>query len=382
MKTGAPRKIFALAAVAAICLTFLLRAASCSGGGMDAVTHNVPPSSAGSTPDTAAILPTGGEAEQTLGSNASVSGAGHFFRQQSTWYEPIPADARVAANSVLYVDRVRRNSTLLSAAYKDWTVPVFYAQEDTTPVPVPVKKTTLTEWNTVPIPPEALPDMNTERCAGRYSDGHMVVVSADRHWAWDFYQASRCNGIWKAAWIRRWDLTTDGVNQPYDGQGSCRVAKVPLLQGLITYNEVVNEGAINHAIAFATWSNAASTGWYPTHISTVESADDKDPWANILGMRYQLDPGFNCEVTGWNNFNKIVCRALQKYGMIYVENAGRWNNAIYAENLVNKPVSWDGIITSAIPVPWDRMRIVEPVLPKAGPGAVQGTSAPVTGMRR
>ncbi len=308
--------------------------------------------------------------------------AEHFFGLNSTWYEPVPTTATAVTDSASYVDRLRRNSPVISAAAYDWTVPVFYAKADTPVITVSLSYSVPTGWDTVPIPDEALPDMNAERCAGQYTDGHMVVVSADRHWAWDFYQASKCNGVWHAAWTRRWDLTTDGVNQPYDGEGSCRVAKVPLLQGLITYNEVVNEGAINHAIAFATWSNAASTGWYPTYTSTVESADDTDPWANILGMRYQLDPSFNCETTGWNNFNKIVCRALQKYGMIYVENAGRWNNAIYAENLVNKPVSWDGIITSAIPVPWDRIRIVEPVLPKAVAGAVQGTSAPVTGIRR
>ena len=289
--------------------------------------------------------------------------AEHFFGLNSTWYEPVTATATAVTDSASYVDRLRRNSPVISAAAYDWTVPVFYAKADTPTITVSLSYSVPTGWDTVPIPDEALPDMNAERCAGQYTDGHMVVVSADRHWAWDFYQASKCNGVWHAAWTRRWDLTTDGVNQPYDGEGSCRVAKVPLLQGLITYNEVVNEGAINHAIAFATWSNAASTGWYPTHISTVESADDTDPWANILGMRYQLDPGFNCEATGWNNFNKIVCRALQKYGMIYVENAGPYNNAIYAENLVNKPVSWDGIITQSIAIPWDKMRIVAPVYP-------------------
>ncbi len=289
--------------------------------------------------------------------------AEHFFGLNSTWYEPVPTTATAVTDSASYVDRLRRNSPVISAAAYDWTVPVFYAKADTPTITVSLSYSVPTGWDTVPIPDEALPDMNAERCAGQYTDGHMVVVSADRHWAWDFYQASKCNGVWHAAWTRRWDLTTDGVNQPYDGEGSCRVAKVPLLQGLITYNEVVNEGAINHAIAFATWSNAASTGWYPTYTSTVESADDTDPWANILGMRYQLDPAFNCETTGWNNFNKIVCRALQKYGMIYVENAGPYNNAIYAENLVNKPVSWDGIITQSIAIPWDKMRIVAPVYP-------------------
>jgi hypothetical protein len=137
--------------------------------------------------------------------------AEHFFEQNNTWYEQIPSNAAIVADSALYIDRIKRNSTYLSVAARNWTVPVFYAKADTPNVTVAVDYTLPDGWNVVPIPAEALPDLNDTRCAGQYTDGHMVVVSADRHWAWDFYHASKCNGVWHAAWTRKWDLTDDGV---------------------------------------------------------------------------------------------------------------------------------------------------------------------------
>jgi chitodextrinase len=83
-----------------------------------------------------------------------------------------------------------------------------------------------------------------------------------------------------------------------------------------------------------------------------------------LGERIQLDPSVDCNSLGLDNAQKIICVALQEYGMIFVENTGPWNNLVYAEQLINKSVSWTNVFSSIIiNIPLNRLRIVAPIYP-------------------
>ncbi|MFN6947228.1 MAG: hypothetical protein ACK4ND_19980, partial [Cytophagaceae bacterium] len=167
--------------------------------------------------------------------------AERFFQTNNTWYEKIPANAKVIDNSNKYVQTIVDNSPLFYVNNGGYSVPVWYAKKDTPIVTVEVRSLVYGPiarnlgWDKVPIPDEALPAMNEESCSGSGpTDGHMVVVSYDRRWAWDFYAARKCDGKWSTHLIRKWDLATDGVLDPCGNLGWARMACVPLLHGLIT----------------------------------------------------------------------------------------------------------------------------------------------------
>jgi hypothetical protein len=296
-----------------------------------------------------------------------------FFQTHSTWYEKIPANqpllSRDPCTSMDFINDVIFNSELLTISYKEWSVPVFYAEESTpiqdvipysTSSQVAIEAIESNGWNkNVPNPSEAHP--------ASAADGHLVIISHDRQVAWDFFQAKKDgSGSLSAQTIKRWDLNGDGIDQPYTYAGS-RVAPVPLLHGLITYDEIVHQGTINHALAFAyNQAKRDSPGVYPC-VTSNNSFCDRECclW---LGFRLQLNPKLDLDTLDLNWSSRIIAKAMQEYGMIFVENNGVGYNAVYAENLEAKAESWDGIFDGSIMnIPLDQFRIVESVFPSDNP---------------
>lgn len=295
--------------------------------------------------------------------------AERFFRQNSTWYEKIPANPQIMPNSDHYVNDILINNPRLSfssSSPDDWSVPVYYATGNTPAVTVQLDKPSSffcgsnsigRGWNIVPIEPGWIPAGNASRCSGKYRDGHMTVVSHDKKYAWDFFNARICSdGIWKAACVRRWDLSGDGVNSPYDLKGLVRAASVPLLHGLVTYNEVASN-TIDHALAFCYWGETALEHWalYPTE--EYRSGPNTRQWAMLLGERLQLDPSVDCNALPLAVGGKRICRALQEYGMIFVENCGQGSTGIYGEMFKD----WYPLVGDLSSIPLKRLRVLKPI---------------------
>jgi hypothetical protein len=287
--------------------------------------------------------------------------ATRFFQQHSTWYEKIPDNPKVMENSSNYINFIKGVKSWLAISYRDYSVPIWRARADD-----PRYNWTVTNkskaaqeamingrWNLdIPLPAGAKPASG--------NDAHMVIISADRTKVWDFNGADIVSRT--ARFIKRYDLTGDGIDQPYT-YSSARVAPVPLLHGLITYEEIQN-GYIDHAVGFATHSaKKGSPGVYPC--VTPNNGTSDDPWAPWLGFRFQLDPALDIDSLGLDRTGRIIAKALQEYGMIFIENAGPGSNAIYAERLADKPESWNGILTSSTvsSIPLSKLRVIEPLEP-------------------
>lgn len=281
----------------------------------------------------------------------------YWFQQKSTWNTPA-TNAAVNANSGNYVSDLNYNSGVMQLNVGAWTVPVYRATSSTPQVTVPVTDTSFVGnyqvqqgWNIVPLDPSWLPD-----------NEWMTVISADGRWEWDFHSASKSNGSWSTYQVRKWDLTADGVNDPYDGHGHMRQASGPLLQGLLTYDEVVN-GTIDHALCFGYYAEQLDDpGVYPSEFgSYVMGGLSSRQWAMPMGMRLRLKPSVNCNSFGFNSYGLKVCQALQTYGMILVATTAVGDNSVYAE--ANKPWSGLGINLSAIPVSY--FEVIDPVYPSS-----------------
>jgi hypothetical protein len=306
-----------------------------------------------------------------------------FFQQHNTWYMEIPENPVLWEHSSDYVNDIIINSNWLSANV-NWSPTVWQASDDDPIVTVvPFKCAAYggvycepnyflwqkAGFDKVPLPPEAVPSQNEKgiACWPNYChDGKMVIISADGKYAWDFggayrfpdnYPDSNLRGKLIAKYLKRWDLTGTGVNYPFDGYYGPTFAQVPLLHGLVMYSEYL-AGEINHAIAFAYHGPMEAGHWtvYPSNVYT--KGTNNRQWAMKGGERLYLDSSVDCN--SMNQFSKIVCKALKKYGMIFMENDGIGYNSIYIENTQGKSYSWKGV-DLLLQIPLNRLKVVKPI---------------------
>jgi hypothetical protein len=308
-----------------------------------------------------------------------------FFRKHNTYYQKIPSSPKVDPRSANYVlDFVQMNQgKTVGFAFEEWSTPIWYARPDTPYVKVktPVWVTDL-GWDVVPIPPEAKPSGydTTKNCPDDpwdgnspcYRDSHMTVISVDRRYAWEFYQARRyADGSWFASLIRRHDLVnSDGILSPQDGLGSARSCDT-LLSGILTYDEL-KRGYIDHALTFTfPIPEPKTSSWtlYPCEqpAGGFSGFPQRGDWVLNFGHRLQLDPSVDVNSLPLDGTGKIIAKALQEYGMILVEGSDSTN--IFAEDVSFTPNSWESTFASSplAGLPLDKFRVVEsPRPPFAG----------------
>jgi hypothetical protein len=234
----------------------------------------------------------------------------------------------------------------------------------------------------VPIPVGAVPSQNQAALDSwpKYSaDSKMIVISADGGTVWDFGQAiyfpadftgvaPEFRGKYATKYMRKWDLTGDGLLYPYDNKFTPTAMKVPLLHGMVTYDEVVNKGVIDHAVAIASHGmcNAAHISIYPSGQTWPTQTEFSDS-PNCLqgGERFYLDASVDCDSLATSYLaEKMVCKALQTYGGIFMENDGHGYSAVYFQNPYGQSWSWSGIKPGMLSnIPADKLRISLPIYP-------------------
>ena len=192
-------------------------------------------------------------------------------------------------------------------------------------------------------------------------------------------------------------LNPDGSRSlavPFQGSGTG--SGLSILSGLIRPEEV-RAGRIDHALRFTYSSADFTSGIRPPAVKTDQPNDTttRDPASAIdMGTRLQLDPSVDCDartVPGKpaagreTQLLRMICHALQDYGMIAVDGTSRDGLILMMENsetahwpqLVGperyESYSWivrdresgrDGLSrddTSGIP--WDRFRVLKKTAP-------------------
>jgi hypothetical protein len=296
--------------------------------------------------------------------------AWHLFQTQNTWYDKIPSNPVLYSDSANYINDIILSGYGMSTNYGEWSVPVYYAPSGTSNVTVTLNSPSspycgshsiANGWNIVPIPSGALPAGNAASCAGSYRDGHMVVYNDQ--YVWELAVAKYCSGKWTANCVRRYDRSGTGVVDPYDLQGTCRACSGATLSlGLVLKSEI-DAGEINHALAFC--YDGEKLAYHYSRYPCEAGREGINPrtYAMLLGERIQLNPSVDCNSLGLNNFGKIICKAMQDYGMIFVENCTE-STSVYIENRANGAQSlgdWSGIWGNISAIPINQMRVVKPV---------------------
>jgi hypothetical protein len=210
----------------------------------------------------------------------------------------------------------------------------------------------LRAFGPVPIPSGAKPDPD--------SDGHLAVYDPVKEREWDFWQArydTATQTWWTGGGAAVSTATGSGI-APKTVAGA-NAANFPLLGGLVRPEELA-AGSIEHALTFAQPSTARGYVCPATH----QTESTKDPLAFSAGTHLQLDPSTDVSALRIPRWEKIVARALQKYGMYLRDTGGVLG--IYAENPNNRvsdPYSALGFgewIHFSAAFPWARMRVLAP----------------------
>ncbi len=279
-----------------------------------------------------------------------------FFNDSSFWNRPVSENPETDPRNQEWIKLLEKEPSKLNFLVncESWTIPV-YEVDSTTPLQkIGFHYLTNNEkkhWHTnkehfghgkgfglVPIPTTASPDPE--------SDSHMAVVDRKKGMVWDMWDLLKDkDGNWRSATGMVYQLNGSGVFKTedigvQDGEsvhfyGPSRAAGVPAIAGLIMYDEVL-EGEIRHKIAAASRFCA-----YREFVFPAAWTDGFTEGGIPEGSVIQLDPNLDLNKFDLTKEEKIVCKAIQKYGMVLVDIAE--GQAIYAEGLWGHPgKSWKG----------------------------------------
>lgn len=161
---------------------------------------------------------------------------------------------------------------------------------------------------------------NAEVEGGATSDGdrHVLVVDESDCKLYELYRAfSQNNGAsWNAGSGAVWDLTTNDTRP--DGWTSADAAGLPILPGLVRYDEVIERGVIPHALRFTVSKTQNAYIAPASHYASNSSDSNRPP----MGLRLRMKASYDC--SNYSSEVQVICTALKKYGMIVADNGSDW----------------------------------------------------------
>ncbi len=263
-----------------------------------------------------------------LGPNASLGGR-RLLPDDSPWHRDISRN-RVDPRSDRILARIGLTKTLHPDFGTQWEgapigIPYVVVGRDQPRVPVRFTDAHESDPGPYPIPPDA-PIEGGPQGTG---DRHVLVLDRDRWVLWELFNAHPLGKAgWKADSGAVWDLKTNQVRPPR--WTSADAAGLPILPGLIRYDEVVGQKSLDHAVRF-TLSRTRRAYLPPaSHWASDLRDDDLPP----MGMRLRLKAGF--DLSGYAEEVRVILRALKTYGMILADNGSdiflsgapdpRWND--------------------------------------------------------
>jgi hypothetical protein len=165
-----------------------------------------------------------------------------------------------------------------------------------------------------PVPPNA----PIEGGLSSSGDRHVLIVDMSAWKLYELYDAHPQNGgaSWHAGSGAIFDLNSNKLRPA--GWTSADAAGLPIFPGLVRYDEVVEQKAINHALRFTCPKTRKAYVAPATHYASNDTSSALPP----MGMRVRLKASF--DTTGFSPNVRVVLRAMMKYGMLLADNGSGW----------------------------------------------------------
>lgn len=163
-----------------------------------------------------------------------------------------------------------------------------------------------------PIPPDALIEGGSQATGDR----HVLVLDKDAcilYETWSTYPQP--DGTWQAGSGAVFDLRSDALRP--SGWTSADAAGLPILPGLVRYDEVVS-GDIHHAIRFTAPQIRRAFVWPARHYAGSITAANDPP----MGQRFRLKAGF--DISSFSSDVQVILSAMKKYGIILADIGSAW----------------------------------------------------------
>jgi hypothetical protein len=224
-----------------------------------------------------------------------------------------------ATNSDTYVNNIGRWEQLHPDFGTVWNgapigIPYVIVGGSQPKVPVSFDYADESDPGPYPIPPTA----PIEGGPSSGGDRHVLVIDDDDCVLYETFYSWPQNGgaSWDAGSGAVWDLNSNGLRPDY--WTSADAAGLPIFPGLVRYEEVVEQGVIDHALRF-TVNNSQRAFIHPaTHFASSST----DPARPPMGLRLRMKASYDCS---WASSEiQVVCTALKKYGMFVADNGSDW----------------------------------------------------------
>jgi len=259
-----------------------------------------------------------GENEPDLGPNASLNGA-QVFPEDNPWnmrVDSLPVDP----NSDAIIDSIGRTDNLhpdFGANFDGgpFGIPYIVVAGNTPGVAVTFDFADESDAGPYPItddtPIEGGPDSEGDR--------HMIMIDRESWTLYELFYAFPPAGAgqpWTAGSGAIWDLASNDLRP--EGWTSADAAGLPIFPGLVRYDEVVEQGEVNHAFRFTVRRSRRAYVPPARHFASRDTGPDLPP----MGMRVRLKADF--DTSGFSPHNQVILRAMKEYGMIVADNGSDW----------------------------------------------------------
>jgi hypothetical protein len=151
----------------------------------------------------------------------------------------------------------------------------------------------------------------------RGSDAHMLIVDRDHCRLYELYHVHKNRTGWHAGSGATWNLLGNHLRP--DGWTSADAAGLPILPGLVRWNEV-KKGVIDHALR-VTVPDTCNGHIYPARHDAGSgscSLNQEPP----MGLRLRLRASF--DMSQLSRQARVIAVAMQQYGIIVADNGSSW----------------------------------------------------------
>ena len=128
--------------------------------------------------------------------------------------------------------------------------------------------------------------------------------------------ANRPRGESRAGSGAIWNLNSNALRPA--GWTSADAAGLPILPGLVNYNEVAS-GSMNHAIRFTAACTQQAYLW-PARHEAGQSGTSCPP----MGARFRLNANFSLPLSSCGTSCQTIITTMKTYGMILADNGSNW----------------------------------------------------------
>jgi hypothetical protein len=290
------RSVFRISAIAA-----LVALAACGGGGGASSAPVVVPSSTPSAaPASTSRAPT-------------VAGC-RMFPADNPWNTDISA-APVDPNSGAYLASMHAATTFLHPDFGSnptYGIPYTSVGAGQPRVAMTFDYASESDPGPYPIPSNA----PIEGGPGATGDRHVLVVDASACKLYELYDAQYVGPGWHAGSGAVFDLSSNALRP--DGWTSADAAGLPILAGLVRYDEAAQVNEIDHALRFTVRTTQRAYIHPATHVASSST----DPTEPPMGLRVRLKSSY--DLTRFTGASRAVLVALQRYGMLVADNGSDW----------------------------------------------------------